>query len=160
MLAFLSPHALAAAARFEADRRAKRYPQQILNGLKDADEATCDWQAWLAIADWLETGRSPLLGLPAGVATPPERAIDWQLLAERAAIGAQQVVELLATDRAFAAAPGAEPNRRPKTTAQLNKLELRAAQLTAIATRAERQREIIRLLNVELRSQAEQRQAA
>jgi hypothetical protein len=162
VIASLSPRALAAAARFEADRRAKRYPDLILNGLKDADEATTDWQAWLAIADWLETGRSQLLGMPAGVATPPNRAIDWDLLAERATIGARQVVDMLANDRAFAAAPEAQrqPDVKPKTPAQLDALDRRAALLTAIATRVDRQREILRLLNAELRAQAEQRKAA
>jgi hypothetical protein len=47
---------LAAAACHERDHRAASYPARIAEGKSDPETASIDYQAWVAIAEWLETG--------------------------------------------------------------------------------------------------------
>lgn len=75
---------LAGIARFEADRRRKSFPKMIRNG-GDAEAMTLNYQAWWAIADFLETGSCAFLNAWGGVADPPVTVIDWPLLEAAAA---------------------------------------------------------------------------
>jgi hypothetical protein len=76
--------ALAGHARFEAERRRKSFPKKIRAGA-DAEALTLNYQAWCAIADWLETGRCTYLNSWGGVADPPRTVIGWPLLEAAAA---------------------------------------------------------------------------
>ncbi len=72
------------AAKVERDRRAERYPRLIADRKITEDEATADYQAWCAIADWLAHGSWKLIGGWGGTADPPVIAITWPYMQERA----------------------------------------------------------------------------
>lgn len=85
---------LAGAARFEADRRRRSFPRLIRGG-ESAEALTLNYQAWCALAEWLETGSCRFLNTWGGVADPPRTAIDWPLLEEAAAKELKAIEERL-----------------------------------------------------------------
>lgn len=48
---------LVTAARAERDHRAASYPARIAEGKSDPEAASVDYQCWVALTEWLETGR-------------------------------------------------------------------------------------------------------
>jgi hypothetical protein len=79
------PSAWVSAAQYERDRREQRYPKLIAAAKLELETATLDYQAWCAIAEWMETGRCALIGGWGGEADPPVTVISWALLEECAA---------------------------------------------------------------------------
>jgi hypothetical protein len=73
---------LAKVARFEAERRRKSFPKLIYAGKLDAEQGTANYQAWIAIGDWLETGRSSIINARGGI--DGETIISWSLLEDAA----------------------------------------------------------------------------
>lgn len=66
------------AARYERDRRAAKFPAKVAAGEIDGDFANADYQAWCAIAEWLEQGK-------AGWSTSPiVMMIGWAAMEEAA----------------------------------------------------------------------------
>lgn len=78
--------ALAAAARLERDRRGESYPGRVAAGVIGEQDATLDYQAWCAIAQWLETGRTTIVGNPGGADHCRDDApiVTWGLLTDAA----------------------------------------------------------------------------
>lgn len=129
--------ALVAAAKFERDWRATRYPARIAAGESDAEAATVDYQCWCIIADWFETDR--FTSFP-GVSWP-----ECELAAESALVGVTAKC-----DRLFNAADvkageyEAACARRAGLWAIHRQVQLRRQTIDAInaAFRARRQQEL------------------
>lgn len=92
--------ALLEAAKFERDQRQASYPPRVAAGQLDEDAATIDWQCWVAIVEWAETGMTALLNRDAGIMDPPTALLGWATLeaaAERALATIQAKVDRGAT---------------------------------------------------------------
>lgn len=128
-------HELAAVARFEFDRRARKYPALVASGVKSAQDATVDFQAWAAIAAWLERGQLPTLD---------DGGIDrktWIGWAECEAAAAEAVA---ATAKAIND-PETAPEKRPR-------LHQRLAALDTIHRQLGQHRRAVDWLNREFRA--------
>jgi hypothetical protein len=77
--------ALLSAARAERDRRADSYPLRIAAGKISALDAAVDFQCWVAIAEWLETGRFFSFAGGDDPDSPAAPVIRWRELEEAAA---------------------------------------------------------------------------
>jgi hypothetical protein len=145
--------ALAAAARFEADSRERNYPGMIANGDITADEATEDYQAWAAIAAWLETGRFTSGNIEAAAGAKANLCdirvvVDW-LLCEQAADRA-----VVSTNQAQTTAAESDD------TAKADRLGVRLDGLRAIARKVSRMRADVEALNRAFRTERQQQQRA
>jgi len=129
--------AMLAAARSERDYRQANYPRRIADGRSAAEEATADYQAWVAIAEWLETGRFTSFDGGTDFGT----RIDWPFL-EAAAEKA-----LTAIDARLEQSPSAER-------------QLRRDRLFIIHRAIARQRALIDGINQQLRAQPARKAAA
>jgi hypothetical protein len=136
------PQAVIEAAWFEARQRERAYPKLVLSSKLSAEEATLDFHAWVAIAQWVEHGRSSAIGNWGGVADPPSRAIDWDLLEASAAKALKAVDDLIA--------------EKGEDAARMQ----RRASLVVIHQAVAFQREWLSETNRQLREQAEARIAA
>src|SRR5690348_14175995 len=98
---------LAAAARFERDRRAERYPELIAEGV-DAEALCLDYQCWVAIAEWIETDR--FFSFVGGA--EPERddapIVHWPTLEEAAKKALHKIELKLAGEGWFDGCPETE----------------------------------------------------
>lgn len=77
---------LVAAAQHERDRRAASYPEKIKDGA-DVEALTIDFQCWVAIAEWVETGHFFSFAGGADPDSPNAPIISWphlQTAAQRA----------------------------------------------------------------------------
>lgn len=93
------------AACYERDRRANSYPRLVAAGELDEEKATIDYQAWVAIADWMAEGRCWLIGGWGGVADPPVTVLTWALLEQSAE---DQLASIEARIEALAGEEGAD----------------------------------------------------
>jgi hypothetical protein len=133
---------LASAARSEADRRARKYPALVASEKLSADEATIDYQAWHAIAVWLETGQFRTIDQGgANGAT----IVGWPE-AEAAADRALADV----TRKALAATDDAKRDR----------LNTRGAALRVIAGKVRLHRQLVESINAEFAARRETKAAA
>jgi hypothetical protein len=133
---------LVAAARFERDLRADKYPALVASRRLGADEALVDFQAWAAIAHWLEHDAWPAWTGAGGV--DERTVVDWALAEDCAAKALAKVLDTAAA----AAADKADA------------LNARASHLTAIHRRVQLRRQSIDSLNRQLRAQRQQEHAA
>ena len=153
---------LAEAARYERGRRARSYPPKIAEG-GDAEALTIDCQCWVAIAEWLETGR--FSGFYGGA--EPERDdapyILWPQL-EAAADGAlEQVSAKIDRMEAGPDQRRVDPARRltaEQYLGRLSDLYLRRARLVRIRRKVQLRRQMIDSINAEFRNRRETEIAA
>jgi hypothetical protein len=148
---------LASAARFEADSRERNYPGMVARQEITAAEATEDYQAWVTIADWLETGRFVSGNIEAGDGARADLSdirtvVDW-LLCEQAADRA--VVSTLAAFREAQAAVAGTGDQ-----AKAFSLGVRLDGLRAIARKVSRMRADVEALNRAFRGARQQQRAA
>lgn len=128
--------ALIEAARFERDRRSQTYPQKIYDGKIDAEPAAIDFQCWVAIAEWLDTGR--FFSFAGGA--EPERAdapiISWAELesaAEAALVSVSaQCDRLFTAEQVEAGAYEEACARRSRLWAIHRKVQLRRQMVDSI----------------------------
>ena len=130
---------LAEAARAERDRRAERYPQRSADGKISADDATIDYQCWVAIAEWLESGR--FMGFYGG-ASPEESDAPWIGWPQLDQAAAKALTSIDAKIERLAADPDQE---------RVAALNLRRANLTAIHRKVQLRRQMVDSINHELR---------
>ncbi len=141
---------LAEAAGFERDRRAEAYPAKIRASGLSAEAASIDFQCWVAIAEWLETGRFFSF---AGGADPQHAdapIISWPALETAAASGLA----------AIEASTSAEEAKFAPDSDRLVTLYDRRASLVAIHRAVQLRRQSIDSANAELRQRAANREQA
>lgn len=144
------PTPLIDAAAYERDRRAAKYPPAVADGKLDAEAATIDYQAWCAIAEWLERGSCRLINGWGGTADAPDTLISWQLLEDCAAKAVAQLDAKLAREAGNAdVAAVTALGRRRDDVFIIHDLMVKARQS------ADRTAEAVRLVRAEL---AEERQ--
>lgn len=125
---------LTEAARFERDHRAESYARRINAGdTLDIETATVDYQCWVAIAEFVETGRFQAFygGADQSAANPP-----WIGLA---ALESAAEAALTTINSRIERLEGA-PNVQPET---LGALRDRRSWLSIIFGRVKRQRQIV-----------------
>ena len=168
---------LVAAARFERDRRAERYPRRIaeLRATVGSDgpaieSLSLDYQCWCAIAEWLETERFQSIAGGANPDDPAAPIIRWpELEAAAAAALARINAKLDALDeRGSVGEGGPRSKERPTvgvdgpateiapyiTPETLGALRERRSCLFAIHRKVALRRETIDRINRELRARA------
>jgi hypothetical protein len=154
---------LLTAARFERDRRAERYPRRIHDGAISADEASLDYQCWVAIAEWLESGRFQSIAGGANPDDPAAPIIGWPQLeaAAAAALGRINAKLDVLDERGSVGEGGPRSKERPTVGVDgpatriapetLGALRERRSCLFAIHRKVSLRRETIDILNAELR---------
>jgi hypothetical protein len=91
------PDSMIAAAKFERDRRAERFPALVAAGKLGEDEATVEYQCWCVIADWIEGGTfTPIYDGGADERT----AVDWALAEDVSAKALAKITAKLAKQEA------------------------------------------------------------
>lgn len=132
--------ALAAAARFERDRRGETYPAKIRDGKIPEEAAAIDYQCWVAIAEWLETDRFFSFVGGADPDKPDAPLINWPEL-EAASASALATVEAL-VERQEAKALG--------NLDDLTEIYVRRAKLICIHRKVQLRRQSIDAINHQL----------
>jgi len=134
--------ALVVAARFERDHRADNYARRIAAGEPlDPEAAAIDYQCWVAVAEWLETGRFQSFNGGANPESPTAPVIRWPELeaaAEAALVGIAARTDRLDRD----------PNARPEDRAAAH---LRRARLVIIHRKVQLRRQTIDAINLHAR---------
>lgn len=144
------PPSLVDAAAFERDRRAESYPPLVAARPAEGEQLNADFQAWCAIAEWLATGRSDIIGNWGGIADPPVTVIDWPFLEARAAAALDSLKGMVAKAEA-----------EPKTTpAEIDALRARADRVFCIHAIVQRRRESLDRTNRMIRESLSERSAA
>lgn len=146
------PPALVAAAEFERDRRAARYPRLVARRELDAEAANLDYQAWHCIVEWMRAGRCCLIGGWGGIAEPPVHVISWALLEQAAEKAVATIEDKLGKEIAFAEGrPGAgfPAGRPPLSPDALAVLRDRRESIWTIHQILVRQRESMDRLSVQ-----------
>lgn len=82
-----------AAAEFERDQRATKFPKLIAEQKTAPLFAHLDWQSWAAVADWLRHGRSDHVGAWGGTDQKP-RILNWQTIHIHVEKGRRQIDQL------------------------------------------------------------------
>ena len=154
---------LVAAARFERDRRAERYPRRIaeLRATVGSDgpaieSLSLDYQCWCAIAEWLETERFQSIAGGANPDDPAAPIIRWpELEAASAAALARINVKLDVLDERGSVGEGGPRSKEMAVSPEtLGALRERRSCLFAIHRKVALRRETIDRINRELRARA------
>lgn len=138
----MSDPELIEAARAERDRRAETFPGKVAMG-GDAEALSIEYQAWAAIAEWLETDTFASFAGGAEPERPDAPWIGWPDL-EAAALAA------LSSRTAKLDALEGAPNITPET---LGALRQRRSCLNVIHRRLALHRQSIDAINADLRQQ-------
>jgi hypothetical protein len=121
---------LAAAARFERDRRCESAPQAIFDGRVTAEQAQVDYQAWCLIAQWLETGEFRII--EEGGADGATR-IDWAVCEAAADKALKKIERKLAGEGWFDGCPETATSQRRCALIRIHrKVQLRRQSIDAI----------------------------
>jgi len=137
------PAALVAAAQFERDTRAERYPRLVADRKLDREVATVDHECWCVIAGWFETGQLASVDIDLNGST---RSISW---AECEAAAEKALASV--TTKADRLGGGDE---------DFSATHARRASLVCIHRLVKLRRESIDTLNAELRERREKAKAA
>ena len=166
---------LAEAARYERDRRARSYPPKIAalapvglegsadKGCGDAEALTIDYQCWVAIAEWLESGNfSGFYGgaEPEGGDAP---YILWPHLEAGAQGALEQVTAKIDRMEDDPHQQRIDPAKRltaGQYLARLSDLYIRRARLVCIHRKVQLRRQMIDSINAEFRNRRETEIAA
>lgn len=137
--------ALAAAARFERDRRGESYPAKIYEGRISAEDAAIDYQCWCALVEWLDSGNFRGFYGGADPEGPKAPWISWPEL-EAAAERALTSVGAMVSKQEAEIVGNAE---------KLVELYVRRARLVVIHRKVQLRRQMIDSINVEVRARGE-----
>jgi hypothetical protein len=155
MAAIMADDVLVIAARHERDRRAESYPKKIAEGRIDEIVAAVDHHAWVAIVEWLQTGRFRRFD------GPP--AVGWPELETAAKSAYEQICAKVDAIEADPDQAKVKPEKR-LTSGQwidrLTELYIRRARLRLIHIKVQLRRESVDIVNAELRARTPQEIAA
>lgn len=141
------PQPLIDQARFERDTRAERYPRLVREGKVSAEAASIDYQCWVAIVSWLETGQ--FMGFHGGAEPLREanHSLDGSTPQTAAAPWISWPELVVAADSALVSV-NAKAEQKPGDEA----LQLRRARLFAVHRKLQLRRESIDTLNAAFRA--------